>query len=93
MRENCRVAAIPLIHEASAELTAEPRFEGLTMALERNEFDSKGETIKVYLPTAIQTLEQQEEVVSELNDFAAKWKLESVVEPYGVVLMTSPAGG
>ena len=73
-------------------VSAEPSFEGLSIALERNQFDSLGATIKVYLPTAVHTLEQQAEVVSALNDFAAKWKLESVVHPPGVVAMTLPAG-
>jgi len=93
MSENCRVPAIPHIHKAFAELTAEPRFEGLTVALERNEFDSLGTKIKVHLPMSVQSLEQQAGVMSALNDFAAKWKLESVVQSHGFVVMTSPTGG
>ena len=68
MRENPPVAAIPHIHGAFAELTADPRFESLSVALERNQFDSLGTMIKVYLPTAVHTLEQQAEVVNALTD-------------------------
>ena len=87
------MAAIPHIHGAFAELTADPRFESLGVALERNQFDSLGTMIKVYLPTAVHTLEQQAEVVNALTDFAAKWELESVVHPHDVVVMNAPAGG
>ena len=92
MRENRRVAAVPHSHEAFAELTADPHFEGLSVALERNQFDSLGTMIKVYLPTAVHTLQQQAEVVNALTDFAAKWELESVVHPHDVVVMNVPSG-
>jgi hypothetical protein len=41
MRVNRSVSAIPHVHEAFAELTAEPRFEGLSGALERDRLDDE----------------------------------------------------
>ena len=91
VRENRPVPAIPHIHEAFATLTAMPQFKDLSVALVRNPSDSKDTAIKVYLPTA-QTPEQQAEVVSALTNFSAMCKLSTVVEPHGVVLMTSTRG-